>query len=75
MSLTTSNAFVRSDDSQNGLQAGAWKAKGTLIYQFYLEKRPLDPYPPSLRNVKLQNDPLVRVWIAMSEANGQRLEK
>ena len=72
MSLPTSTAFVSSENSQNGLQAGAWKTKGTLIYQFCPEKRPLGPYLPSLRNVKLQNDPLVVVWMAVSEANGPR---
>ena len=30
----------------------------------------LDPYPPSLRNVKFQNDPLIMVSITVSRANG-----
>ena len=31
-----------------------------------------DPLPPSLRNVKFQNDPLILISIAMSRTNGPR---
>ena len=50
--------------------------QGRLIYRFCPEKRPWDvspgPLPPSLRNVKLQNDPLIVVSIAVSRANGPK---
>ena len=48
--------------------------KRKLIYRFCPEKRPWDvsprPLPPSSRNVKFQNNPLIVVSIALSRANG-----
>ena len=50
--------------------------KARLIYRFCPEKRLWDvfsrPLPPSSRNVKFQNDPLIVVSIAVSRINGPR---
>ena len=48
------------------------KVREHLFINFVRKKRPMGPYLPCLRNVRLQNDPLVMVWITVSEANGQR---
>ena len=61
MSFPTSSAFVRSDNSQNGLQAEAPGKLREHLFINFVQKN--IPWAPTLRNVKLQNDPL---------ANGQR---